>query len=59
MVPVGHSRKVLRTFRDLNHTSRGAGAAGPRVVGNDLEPLLHAYGWNRVRVSPRPVGGGH
>ena len=32
-VPFGHSRKVLRTFRDLDHSSLGPNAPDPRVVG--------------------------
>ena len=32
-VPFGHSRKVLRTFRDLDHDSLGPNAPDPRVVG--------------------------
>jgi hypothetical protein len=32
-VPFGHSRKVLRTFRDLDHTSFASNAPDPRVVG--------------------------
>ena len=32
-VPFGHSRKVLRTFRDLDHTPLMPNAPDPRVVG--------------------------